>query len=130
MLVANLSFSPAKNMNDLSLDDEPELFDNVNEEKELSEDIALLKINVYAIFFINLYIVSFIILIVYCIRCGEKEKEDERLLQNEWDTDYEANIVESFDPLIQRNISPRLAMESNESFDNQWNNYKNIYENT
>ena len=117
-------------MNDLSRDDDPELFDNVNEEKELSEDIALLKINVYAIFFINLYIVSFIILIVYCIRCGEKEKEDERLLQNEWDTDYEANIVESFDPLIQRNISPRLAMESNESFDNQWNNYKNIYENT
>ena len=84
-------------MNDLSLDDEPELFDNVSEEKELSEDIALLKINVYAIFFINLYIVSFIILIVYCIRCGEKEKEDERLLQSEWDTDYEANIVESFE---------------------------------
>ena len=117
-------------MKDLSLDDEPELFDNVSEEKELSEDIALLKINVYAIFFINLYIVSFIILIVYCIRCGEKEEEDERFLQNEWDSDYEANLVESFDPLIQRNISPGLALETNESFDNQWNNYKNIYEKT
>ena len=117
-------------MKDLSLDDEPELFDNVSEEKELSEDIALLKINVYAIFFINLYIVSFIILIVYCIRCGEKEKEDERILQNEWDTDYEANLVESSDPLIQRNISSRLVIEPNESFDDQWNTYKNIYEKT
>ena len=115
-------------MKDLSLDDDPEIFDNVNEQKGVSEDIALLKINVYAIFFINLYIVSFMILIVYCTRCGEKEIEDESFLQNEWDIDFEANLVESFDPLIQRNISPRLAMESNESFDDQWNTYKNIYE--
>jgi len=117
-------------MKDLSFDDDPELLDNVDEQKDLSEDIALLKINVYAIFFINLYIVSFVILIVYCIRCGEKEKEDEQFLQNEWDTDFEASLVEPFDPLIQRNIPPRLVMESKEFFDDQWNTYINIYEKT
>ena len=74
--------------------------------------------------------VSFVVLIVYCTRCGEKGQEEETFLQDEWDNDFEANLVESFDPLMLRNISPRFAMESNESFDDQWNTYKNIYENT
>lgn len=60
-----------KDINDLFIEDENTHLDTLNEESKVSENAALLKINFYAIFFINLYIAAFVVLIVYCTRCGE-----------------------------------------------------------
>ena len=117
-------------MKGLSFDDASENSDSLDNQEENLENIALLKINLYAIFFINLYIIAFVVLIVYCTSCGEKKKEDEVFFKNDWDTDFERNLNEPFDPLIQRSMPSRLPWESREPFDDKWINYKNIYENT
>ena len=117
-------------MKGLSFDDASENSDSLDNQVENLENIALLKINLYAIFFINLYIIAFVVLIVYCTSCGEKKKEDEVFFKNDWDTDFERNLNEPFDPLIQRSMPSRLPWESREPFDDKWINYKNIYEKT
>ena len=99
----------AKDMNDLARENDPKNFNGSNYQTDIPEDIVLIKINFYAIFFINIYIVAFVILIVYCTRCGENGNMNGILGRNESETDFESNLTEVDDPLIERTMFSRLV---------------------
>ena len=115
-------------MNYVPRDNDPKHFNGSSYQTEIPEDIVLIKINFYAIFFINIYIVVFVILIVYCTRCGENGSTKGIFRRDESETDFESHLTEVDDPLIERTMSSRLV--SKELFNDQWVNHKNIYEKT
>ena len=120
ILVLNTLNVCAKDTDELLIDDDYKHLNAFNEEEEeVTENVALLKINFFAILFINIYIVAFVVLIVYCTRCGENRKGKDLMVRNSWESDFEANLIEACDPLIQRCMPLRLAVESYEPFDNQ-----------
>jgi len=119
----------AKDMNDVSRDNDLKNFNGSNDQTEFSEDIVLMKINFYAIFFINIYIVAFVILIVYCTRCGENNGKQKGIFGRiESETDFESHLTEVDDPLIERTMYSNLV--SKESSDDKWINHKKNYEKT
>ena len=116
----------AKDMNHVSRDNDPKNLNGSNYQTEIPEDIVLMKINFYAIFFINIYIVVFVILIVYCTRCGENGNMKGIFGRNESETDFESHITEVDNPLIEQTMSSKLVTK--ESLDDKWIRHKKIYE--
>ena len=115
-------------MNYVPRDNDPKHFNGSSYQTEIPEDIVLIKINFYAIFFINIYIVAFVILIVYCTRCVENDNIKRIVGKNELETDFESYLIGVDDPLIEQAMSSRLVPK--ESFDDKWIHHENINEKT
>ena len=97
---------------------------------EETEDNLLQKINFYTTVFINLYFISFILIIFVCARCGNNVSKDRILMAENGDLQNDVIIKGIGDTPTRNNICTRFATISNETFASDWVNYENIYENT
>ena len=113
------------------LDDVNFVNNNVeNSNEEYTQNTVLQKINLYAVIFINLYIVSFILLIFYCTRCYENNTNSQVVMVEDGDLQNEILLSEGDVSVEPRFSCHRIVRCSTEPFERDWINYENIYENT
>ena len=101
-----------------------------NTKEESTQVLVLSKLNLYAVIFINLYILSFIFLIYICTRCDENNTNDNVIMIENGESQSELLFSEHNSVLTRNSTSQRLVTCSSESFEREWINYENIYENT